>query len=483
MILKNIRIFSIRLYFYKIKFMGTIWYIIAIILTITSWYLLLRLLNNKAEKVFYRIEFGVYSFLVWIILLTFLLFIVWWLNIPLSFNTIITITLTTNILLLILNFLFKSKQYFLSIEIEEIRHRSILSKIGGTLLIIRIITKLIFGFLSITNVPTYQDDTFVNRNYRAKVFFERESLVLDDKDKDNLWLWYKQYPLSPYLYKTYLSQRYWNWDEWLVNLPSFIFYLCALLLVFFIIMKETKKLGRALCATWTIVSIPLYYIHGTNPYFDVFQSVYFLSALVILYQYIQKKIPIIYPILFIGILWYTKSEWLLIFITTVLATHLIRNTIEENFKITKNTIKDFFIILWWSILINIPFIIFKLAYGLWFWNGNENISKTTLSFHWEIFPALYKALFQWWAYNLLFFYLLLIILYNIFTKNINKKTLRFLLGWTIAFCIIIFIYLTTFTYQYVLDQTGINRSMMQLIPTIVIILILSTYDIHEKHYK
>jgi len=58
--------------------------------------------------------------------------------------------------------------------------------------------------MNIAHVPTYQDDTFVNRNYRAKVFYERESLVLDSKDKDYLGQGYKQYPLTPSLYKTYL---------------------------------------------------------------------------------------------------------------------------------------------------------------------------------------------------------------------------------------------------------------------------------------
>jgi hypothetical protein len=50
----------------------------------------------------------------------------------------------------------------------------------------RIASKLLLGGMSITHVPTYQDDAFGNRNYRTKVFFYRESLVLDNNDKDFL---------------------------------------------------------------------------------------------------------------------------------------------------------------------------------------------------------------------------------------------------------------------------------------------------------
>ncbi|MDR0369636.1 MAG: hypothetical protein LBH96_03895 [Candidatus Peribacteria bacterium] len=53
-------------------------------------------------------------------------------------------------------------------------------------MIFRVIVKVVYGMISLSAVPTYQDDTFVNWNYRAKVFYTQESLVLDKKSDDYL---------------------------------------------------------------------------------------------------------------------------------------------------------------------------------------------------------------------------------------------------------------------------------------------------------
>lgn len=465
--------------------MWIFWYILALLLTVLTWYLLLRLCSKHSQHYFYILEYGIYSFLIGVVVIPFVLFIFAWMGGQLSLMWMLFLVLWLNILLLILNIARKTTLHFASSDVkQQFLVFPARLKIWSLLFVIWLLAKLIFGFMDITNVPTYQDDTFGNWNYRAKVFYERESLVLDKQDKDYLWQGYKQYPLTPSLYKTYLMKFTGYRHEWLVNLPSFLFYISALSLVFFWLLRITKKLTWAWLWALLLSWIPLYYIHWTNPYFDVFQSVYFFAALAMLYGFLKNKLSVIFPILFVWILWYTKSEWLIIFMISALVTYLLRYFIRNKWSLSKESLRSFWLIIWWALLINLPFIIFKLTHGLWFGNGEANVTQTALSLHTEIFYPLYIALFKWWCYNLLFSSFVVALFYVLYKKRLNmSSSLLFLLWFLISFAAIIFIYLTTFTFQYVVDQTGINRSMMQIIPVLVFVLVLLVRDGYETEVQ
>ena len=62
----------------------------------------------------------------------------------------------------------------------------------------------------------------------------------------------------------------------------------------------------------------------------------------------------------------------------------------------------------------------------------------------------------------------------------KRETLWFLLGFLIAFLIIVFIYFVTFNYREVTTQTWVNRSFMQLIPTIIYAIMLMFYNIYNE---
>ena len=348
---------------------------------------------------------------------------------------------------------------------------------------IRVLIKLIFWFISIVNVPTYQDDTFWNWNFRAKVFYERENLVLDKSDEDFLWQWYKQYPLTPSLYKTYLMKMTGHRSDWLANLPSFLFYISMIILIFYCVFRYTKKISRATLSSIILCWVPLYYIHWTNPYFDVFQSLYFFTSLYMCYLFVDKKIGIWLPILFLWILWYTKSEWLLIYTVSVIWTYFLWYVINKEKILKKENIINLAKIVWWAILINLPFVIFKVVKWLWFANWNESIWNITFETHPEIFKAIFDVLFNGWCYNILFFAFAIWIIIYLINRKIEmdkRETLWFLLGFLIAFLIIVFIYFVTFNYREVTTQTWVNRSFMQLIPTIIYAIMLMFYNIYNE---
>ena len=464
--------------------MWIFWYALSLIFTIVIWFLIIRLILKWRLDQFYLWEMIVYSFMVWVVVIPFLLFLVNLIGI--KYN-ILNISLTVLLLFgILLFFNLRNKEKLRFSKTELIKNLKWNKKIINVLLwiwCIRVLVKLIFWFISIVNVPTYQDDTFWNRNFRAKVFYERENLVLDQSDEDFLWQWYKQYPLTPSLYKTYLMKMTGYRSDWLANLPSFLFYISIIVLIFYCTFRYTKKISWGMLSSIILCWVPLYYIHWTNPYFDVFQSLYFFASLYICYLFVDKKIWIWLPVLFVWMLWYTKSEWLLIYTTTVLWTYFLWHLINKEKIFKKENILNFIKITWWAVLINLPFIIFKIVKWLWFANWNESIWDVTFETHPEIFKAIFDVLFNGWCYNILFFALVIWVLIYLFNKKIKfdrREILWFLLWFFIALSIIIFIYFVTFNYKEVTTQTWVNRSFMQLIPIIVYAVVLMFYNIYNE---
>jgi hypothetical protein len=350
------------------------------------------------------------------------------------------------------------------------------------LLAIWTIGKLAFGFVSIVNVPTYQDDAFGNWNYRAKVFFYREGLVLDKNDKDFLGQGYKQYPLSPYLTKMYLMKFTGEWTEGYANVVTFLFYIAALLLVFHVCFRFTKNTSLSLLWLYLISSIPLFYIHWTNPYFDVFQAIYFLVAAYITYLFLQEHSSWRVAWVYIWILGFTKSEGLVIYTTAVVGGYFLYSLLYKSIA-TRSFRARFMKMLAVIVAINLPFVIFKLIYGLGFGNGDASVADTQLGFHSEIFGGMSTAFFHGGNYNMLFTFLIILIGYYLLSftkKDLSSHPLlwsvrvffRIALIW---FCLVTFVYLTTFTFQYVMDQTGINRTMMQFCPIFIVALVALLY--------
>lgn len=141
-----------------------------------------------------------------------------------------------------------------------------------------------------------------------------------------------------------------------------------------------------------VTSIPLLHIHGTAPYFDVFIALYFLLATYFLYLFLNKKIDYRIPLVFFGLLTYTKSEGLVIYLTTVLFclwSYVGFQWYNKNTSLLAPAVK----ITVGSLILGLPFIVFKMVYGLGFGNGDASVASTALGFHTEIFRPFGIALF------------------------------------------------------------------------------------------
>lgn len=469
--------------------MWFVWFLIWLVSIILLWATVNHFLWRNSQYKLSLLEMILYSFLLWFIIHSIVLFLIWWIGIPFSWLLFYWYTLLIFICYFFLVYM-RRKNWLVYEQIFFKQQFSTFSFWKKSIIIIislRLLVKLFFWAVNIFSVPTYQDDTFVNWNYRTKVFFYRESLVLDPTDKDFLWQWYKQYPLWPYLPRMYVLKLVGEWHEWYANIFSFLFFCCSLLLIFLIIYRLTSKIDYGLGALFLLSHVPLYYIHGTNPYFDLFLSVYFLMGVYMCYLYSRGHINWIIFAVYISLLWFTKSEWLIIYISAILWAYLIYERLKQGKLLyTSSSIKKIIRPILVILGINLPFIVFKLLYWLWFWNGNASVSETNFIMHREIFPGMYRAFFQRGNYGLLFHvFVLLWVMHMLKPPHKTRKPFLniFFLSLLIAFSLVTFIYLTTFTYQYVVDQTWVNRSMMQMVNLIVVVIVLRIYSLDQNDLK
>jgi len=465
--------------------MWILWYLLSLILLILTWCFILKIVFNL--KFFYKVEFFVYSFLLWLIMVPFLLFLAWWIWIKLNLINTLLILFIFNIILFLVNLSLKRKILFEDLSlVKEFNKKSFINKVLIFIIFFWILIKIIFWWVSIFNVPTYQDDSFWNWNYRWKVWFYSENLVLEKNSKDFLWWWYNQYPMTPSMLKLYFSKFYWEWNEWIVNSISILLYLSAILILFFSVLRETNSINFSFLWIYILTWIPLYYIHWTNPYFDLFQWIYLFIPILFLYYYLNTKNNqlLILSIIFIFLLSLTKNEWLTLYLPLISVITIFILSYEK--YILKNNIiidKSFFKIIPFFLL-PISFLTFKIIYNLWFWNWNNKISEYPIEFNYQALASIKNALFMEWNFNLLFFFMsLILIIYIIKNKKSSIKNLNIfaIILFLISF-IFVDIILLTFVktlHNEAISQIWVNRVFTHTILITVFLLVVLTYNIFK----
>lgn len=125
-------------------------------------------------------EFFVYSFLLGLIVVPFLLFFGSLLGIPLNIWGMSGILFVASCTLLGYHYFFRNSLSFQDMGIvSSFVKLSFWKKAALGILWIWVIVKLAVGGMDILSTPTYTDDAFANWNSRAKTWFYAENLVLD----------------------------------------------------------------------------------------------------------------------------------------------------------------------------------------------------------------------------------------------------------------------------------------------------------------
>ena len=324
--------------------------------------------------------------------------------------------------------------------------------------------------------PPYHDDVVNNWNFRGKVFYETQQLTLalpmgfgivQDKTVSS-------YPPTVPMLKTWMATIQGEWKDAVANSWHIVWYVCALILLFYGLRRHLNILWSVI-GTYLLASIPLYLMHGSVAYADLFLSAHLFTALsMLLHMTGEKKAErqecyARISALAVGLLLFTKNEGLLLYAPplALLVTAVVVKLTQQK-ELQKSTPTD--ILLWYGGIagaVLIPWLLFKWFHHLPFGNAKP-ISGLSIGWQSGVLQSIWMSMFfdgSWLLLPALFLGLLYSERDRAFTSPL-VILVSFTLA-VIAFQMVIFLF-TSLSVE-VTKKTGYNRGIIHLLPTIVLI--------------
>lgn len=450
--------------------------------TFSGW-LLLGLIQNKTPVLF-RGERMALGFLFGTTLTMFVLFcthIVFGLSLSFWPFFIIQIGMT----LLLAGIMFWKKIPFLSGNLRLTKEQTPSSLVHVLIAVLgawSALKVLMLGVTFLFLTPTYFDDSVDNWNLRAKVFYHTQSLELSLPGRTEPVADVSSYPPTVPMAKAWLAMTA-GWSDVAVNAIHFAWFLCVLSLIYFS-LRRYMPCTWALLGLYGIISMPLYLMHGTNTYADVFMGAHAFAAAVFLFHAIRAQVPAERSAYFrIGavaaaLLPFTKNEGLLIFLPPILLLLCVHLGMQWRKKAygTKDILG---ILLWYAVsllLILVPWLWYKYAFGLTFANAK---GVSDLAFGWQpgvLYAVAVNTLFEGnWILLFPVFVALLVLRWRTAFTALLPLTALFL----IVYLGQLGIYLFTSISIEALKQTGYARGIIQLMPVAVFLTVMLLKDAYD----
>ena len=454
--------------------MTILFLIVGILLPTTSGWLVLRLLEGKSPVLFRgeRWVMGCVLGLTFTMELTFLMHIAG----LISFTRIgfLSVQIILTVLLGILFFWRKPKGTPPSAYIS-----APLSRIGKVLALVLgllVVAKLVSSFVILTSTPIFFDDEFKNWNMRGKLFYVTHELTLDvDLGDERISAeGLGSYPPALPMIKTWLATLEGKWNEPLVNSVQFVWVLGILALLFFA-LRRLVSLGWSLAGVDILASIPIFIMHSTASYAEIFLAVHIFISVSMLFFGLQcgdsalRSSLLRISALALGLLVFTKNEALLIYVPSVLLILILSLFfLRKHQQISMQEIRSALLAFALSLaILALPWILFKWTHGLTFGNAK---AATGFAFGWqpEALKAIWTNTFLEGNWLLLFPLLFALILSR--CRRAFRPSLTILIGFFfLVYFGQLFLYLFTSLSTEAVNQTGYARGLLHIVPVGVLI--------------
>jgi len=221
--------------------------------------------------------------------------------------------------------------------------------------------------------------------------------------------------------------------------------------------------------TYVLVSLPLFLMHGTQPYADVFMAAYLFLILGFFLQWIQatdqhrKQVWLLLFVTTTALMLFVKNEAMLIFLPPLIFLFGVASWHSASSK--KEYVRLLKIFLGIVACIAVPWMLFKFTHGLTFGNA-QKVSGFVLTPNAEVPRAIEGDLL--YSGNFLLLFPLFVLLLSLTSRFWKKNVVAFL----IAFILIVFagefcIYYLTPLATEAINHTGFGRGMVHLLPLMV----------------
>jgi hypothetical protein len=345
------------------------------------------------------------------------------------------------------------------------------SRFGGkgnlkfiTIILATLITvKLAMSLFAALSKPAYFDDTVSIWNYRAKVFYLRQSLVLDPRDGDFLGGRVQKYPPGVPLFKAWVAFCRGRWEEGEVNLITFFCYLSLAGIVFFNFRRILEP-PWDLALTLVAISIPLLSFHALFAYVDIIIVTCLFAGVAYLYQWVvgRKNIFLLLSALLIAPSLFTKDEGLVLTATGVipplfLCLFLKRKSLPAP---GKALLAYLGILAVWGL----PWYLTKIAYGFPISLPPE---YRRFEFHPEVLPGIGHYLFASGNFNILYTAAFLLIVLN--ARKMIHHPLRYpALAWGGIFIATVYPFIFSPFSEFL--GTAFGRAILNSTPLLVFLI-------------
>ncbi|MFA7682122.1 MAG: hypothetical protein WCX61_03770 [Candidatus Peribacteraceae bacterium] len=338
-------------------------------------------------------------------------------------------------------------------------------------------------FLLLT--PPALDDVVDNWNLRGKMFFVEQRIVLQTPDFHGVLQSgdVSAYPPTIPLVKTWLAALSGTWNEGLINSVHLLWYLAALALLF-CILRRLMTLPWALLGVYLLASLPLYLMHGTNPYADVCLSVHLFIAVGLLYLGIrsteqrERESFLRLSAFATALLSLLKNEALvmhlpILFLVLIVALWKYRGQMNGRSAVR--------ILTWYAglfLAIVLPWIVYKWSHGLAFGNAKA-LTQMPIAWQPDVLRSIAINTFlegNWLLLPLLLISLLFLQWRTAFRTPLFVISAFTLLVYSVQFPLFMFTPLST----EAVNQTGYARGLIQLMPLLVFMVTVLITQVFSK---
>ncbi len=333
------------------------------------------------------------------------------------------------------------------------------------------LVKILGGAFMLTATPIFLDDAIDNWNFRGKVYYVDRTLTLDvpSPEGQSTMFTLSSYPPPVPLAKAWLATIRGDWDEGLIDSVHIVWFFGALLMTF-CALRRRMSLFLALTGTYALASLPLFLVHGTNAYADVFLAAHILAAVLPLgFSLIETDAARVSSLLRVsglaaGLLLFTKNEALLLYLPDLLlclglALWLHVRSGALSARAAVEALMPWFASL---LIVGIAWLGFKVLNGMPFGNA-----KSVESFRvaWQPLVALAITVNTFFEGNwlLLFPALILLLLWQ-FRAALTPRNIVFVGFFVIALAVQYFLFQFTSLSNEALYQTGLARGIIHVIP-------------------
>lgn len=330
-----------------------------------------------------------------------------------------------------------------------------------------IVVCILFSVFQAVTKPPIAYDAVANWSKRAKILL-RDGNVNFIKNSDN----YLVVPANAsYPWQTSLSE-YWlrqlGSGEVLVNIIPLGYYICIILALYFCFMHRLNRFS-SIALVFLFASMPLIFYHSFNTYADLPLSYFLLISMILLTQWLNDKTPVLlyFSGIFIGMGLFVKNEGIFAIFAWLLSLVLIKFLYGK-----KISVKLLFKTLGFLVGSIILWLGFKQVLHL----GFSSFSLSN-NFHTEVFSSLATTLFVHNSWNIWWFIFLIIVILKLKYIYKNRELWPLCLFFLVLFILTISVFLFTEYYQYALNFSAIERTMIPLIP---ISILLIGYLLEEK---